>query len=582
MQIERKNKTGWLLALLVCLGVLLSGIGLYSCHRTRAVSAEVSEDREDASEESLEEAAEEEVDLLALAQGDIDIRPGALKDFAHNMDLHYERESGQLVYTLTLPQIPKSDDAYLYLFERACYEEENGFHGEPAAKKLKGTTCELSFPYEKKYLFEKLIPALLINGQYVPVGKGTFLSNPEALAENQEEYPNLGSKKGLLLDPTMFGTEYLTDLGVKHAIYNMPLSLILGETTDETAPTIRYPYEGKEYLFNGAAIRGYDNLFVYLEELGMSATVVILNDWNEEHLELIHPEARNHLKTAYYYMFNGAEEEGVREIEAIASFLAERYCGGEHGIIHNWVIANEINQSKSWNYMDTEDVAYYAREFEKTFRIFYQAAKSHYANARVYFSIDHDWNSNQGQNEKYFNSREVLAAFKDAAAEYGNYNWGIAIHPYPSPLTRVNYWSIDYDKTQDTPYLTVMNLGVLTDVLQQEEYLDTNGEVRSVTITELGFSSRSGEKLQAAAYAYCYYIVEDNPYIDAFILNRQTDAPEEVAQGLAFGIYEYDHTEKYLKDVFRCIDTEEADKYTDFMLNILGADNLEEALSWAK
>ena len=92
----------------------------------------------------------------------------------------------------------------------------------------------------------------------------------------------------------------------------------------------------------------------------------------------------------------------------------------------------------------------------------------------------------------------------------------------------------------------------------------------------------SGERLQAAAFAYCYYIVDANPYIDAFIMNRQTDAPEELAQGLAFGIYEYDHSAKYIKDVFQYIDTDDASQYTDFMLNILGAESLEEALSWAE
>ena len=127
-----------------------------------------------------------------------------------------------------------------------------------------------------------------------------------------------------------------------------------------------------------------------------------------------------------------------------------------------------------------------------------------------------------------------------------------------------------------------MNLNVLTDFLGQSRYLDTEGKMRSITITELGFSSKSGEKLQAAAFAYCYLIVDANPYIDAFILNRQTDAPEEVVNGLAFGLYEYDHSGKYLKEVFRDIDTDKAQEYMQFMLNILGAESLEEALSWAE
>jgi len=60
------------------------------------------------------------------------------------------------------------------------------------------------------------------------------------------------------------------------------------------------------------------------------------------------------------------------------------------------------------------------------------------------------------------------------------------------------------------------------------------------------------------------------------------NAPEEVKQGLAFGIYEYDHSEKYIKDVFRYIDTDQAEEHTEFMLNILEAESLEEALSWAQ
>ncbi len=482
---------------------------------------------------------------------------------------------------MVMPQIPGSDDAYLYLFHEACYND-GVLSGEPVAFQAKRRYWKIRFSYEEEYLFDQFVPALLVDGEYVPIGNGVFLMNPEALAENQDEYPDVGSKKGLLLDPTMLKTTELTDLGVKHAIYNIPLSHIMGETTNEFLPTIEYEYEGETYLFNGAAINGYDELFTYLEDLGMCTTAVVLNDWNEKHLELIHPEARNKESGAYYYMFNAADEEGVKTLEAVASFLAGRYSGGEHGIVHSWVIANEINQHRIWNYLDTVDVVYYAQEFERGMRIFYQAIKSKYANAKVYFSVDHDWSSNKTANPKYFNAKDLIRAFNDAVLMHGNYDWGIAIHPYPQPMTRVNYWSQHYDKTQDAEIVSIMNLGVLTDFLSQDKYLDTNGAVRSITITELGFSSKSGEKLQAAAFAYCYFITEANPYIDAFIMNRQTDAPEEVKQGLAFGIYEYDHSEKYIKDVFRYIDTDRAEEYTEFMLNILEVESLEEALSWAQ
>lgn len=164
----------------------------------------------------------------------------------------------------------------------------------------------------------------------------------------------------------------------------------------------------------------------------------------------------------------------------------------------------------------------------------------------------------------------------------GNYDWNVAIHPYPEPLTRVNFWSESNDKSEAASTLTMMNLNVITDFLGQEEFLDTHGNMRPLSVTELGFSSTSGEKLQAAAFAYCYYILDANPYIDTFFMNRQTDASVEVKQGLAFGLYEYDHSDKFITDVFKYIDTDKAKDYTGFMLNILNADSLEEALSWAQ
>ena len=574
---ERKRKVRPVCLLLLSIGIsaaLLAGCG----KEAAPVDAPVAEKNVENSAD-----AERERELSELAAGETSLSLEELSEYAMDVSLIYDAEQRKLRCSLEMPLIPGSDDAYLYLFQAESWQEDGDvLAGEPVTRGRKAREWETAFPYRDSYLFKRFIPALLIDGNYVQVGKSVYLLNPEALAENQDPYPELGSKKGILLDPTMVGTPELTDLNVKHAIYNIPLSHIMGETADPTFPTITYTYRGRNYAFNGAAVNGYDGLFKYLSDQGMTATAVVLNDWNDAFAELIHPEARNQESGAYYYMFNASEAEGARTLEAVASFLAQRYSDGEHGMVHSWVIANEINQNRVWNYMNTKDVYHYAAEFEKSFRIFYQAVKSRYANARVYFSIDHAWNSNEGDNSSFFNGRDVLEAFNEAALQHGNYDWGIAIHPYPEPLTRVNYWSQEYDKSRDASHLSIMNLNVLTDMLSEETYLDRSGDIRSVTITELGFSSGSGERLQAAAFAYCYYIVEDNPHVDAFLMNRQTDAPEEVLAGMAFGVYEYDHTGKYIKDIFRDIDTDRAGEYTEFILNILGADSLEEALSWAR
>jgi hypothetical protein len=89
----------------------------------------------------------------------------------------------------------------------------------------------------------------------------------------------------------------------------------------------------------------------------------------------------------------------------------------------------------------------------------------------------------------------------------------------------------------------------------------------------LGYSSTQGEAMQAAAFAYAYYIIASNPYIDSFLLNRQTDAPEEVAQGLAFGLNYHGGGRKQIFEVFKYIDTPDHERYTEFAKAIIGISN---------
>lgn len=483
----------------------------------------------------------------------------------------------------------KSDDDMVYLFDVASFEEnlisDNTItEKEPIAsvQKEDGTDrLELSVPFEQRLLFVKFIPAVLKNSKYEILEQGAYIENPEALAQNQTPYNEPSSKKGLLLDASSLGTNRLTDLNVKRVVFNIPVSLIMGGSTSEVVPTEYFDYCGQHYEFDGFRLAGFDSLFSYLTENGYHTTAVILNDWNTNFPSMIHPRSRNKTYRSMYYAFNTEEEDGVRRMEAVALFLAQRYNGGEHGLIQDWVIGNEMNQQKIWNYMDTDDVKYYTSSFEKSFRTFYNAIKYNYGNARVFFSIDHDWNDNDGNNGRFFNAREVLYDFNECAKAGGNYDWGVSIHPYPAPLTKVRFWEDSYDKSEDARVLTPMNLATITDMMQKEEFL-YKGQVRNLGVTEVGFSSGSGERLQAAAFAYSYYIIEDNEHIDSYLLNRQTDDAESLKSGLAIGIYNKDNTPKYIAKVFADIDTPKGKDFIPEMLEMIGFKSLEEALKKAR
>lgn len=478
--------------------------------------------------------------------------------------------------------IVESDNDYVYLFEFATYEKEDVNGKYPMASLKKSRDVEFMFKNKDRYLFSRFAPAVLYNGEYVLLSNAQYVTNPEVMAGNMDEYPVLTSKKGVLLDSDTIGQKELTDLNVKRVVYNIPLSLIIGESTNPECPTIEYWYNGQMYHFNGYLCAGYDKMFSYLTQNGYHSTAIILNDWNRKNPQMMHPLSRKRNGRAKYYAFNTEEEEGVRLMEATAKFLAQRYTCGEYGMVHDWVIANEVNQQGIWNYMATSDLNYYADSFEKSFRTFYNAIRANYSRAHVYFSVDHEWNSNGGNNAAFFNARDFIYKFSEKAQRGGNYDWALSIHPYPSPLSKTAFWYGNYDKSEYAYKITPMNLSAVTDMMQKQEFLDTWGNVRYIGITELGFSSRAGQKLQAAAFAYCYYIIEDNEYIDSFLLNRQYDDWEALRSGLALGIYSNDYSPKYILDVFRGIDTPDGYEYLGEMLQTIGADSLEEALEWAR
>lgn len=495
----------------------------------------------------------------------------------------YDKETNTINISISFNTIPISDDSNIYLYEFSNYENESSFEGKIyVAKKRKNSSISISIPYTTKRLFSRFVPVIFYENNIYALSLGQYITNPEDIAKNNTPYPVIDSKKGILLDPLTIERPELDNLNVKRVVFNIPISFIMGETDNDTYPTVNFMYRGQTYKFNGYMLAGFDSLFKYLSDNNYHITAIVLNDWNKIHPEIIHPMSRNRTYRSMYYAFNTEEKEGVKTMEATALFLASRYSGGEYGLIHDWVIANEINQQKVWNYMNTSDVNMYVTSFEKSFRSFYNAIKSQYSNANIYYSIDQNWNSNNGQNHQFFNAKNIVNIFNEKSKAHGNYDWGLSIHPYPAPLTNTKFWHGYRDKSENASLITPMNLSVITDYMTGSDLLDTKGNVRQIGITELGFSSRSGEKSQAAAFAYCYHIIENNKYINSFLMNRQTDSKDSLKSGLALGIYNPDYSPKYIADVFANIDTKEGDEYLSEMLEIIGASSLEEALSWAK
>ena len=547
---------------------------------SKAVETAVEEVKTDA-EKSIETANGLQEVWQSMWPEEIEITEENRDGFAKILQCEIsEEDKSKVVVSGLMEGIPKSDDRRIYVFDIATYDDGLKEGQEPITS-VRKSDDQFSFTFNLNYkqantrLFDKFAVGIKQNGKYVLLSDFSYITNPEARAQYTYAYPKAASIKGLLVDPNKLKGGELSDLGVKQAAYNIMVGRIVGNTSSANYPTIYYNYQGKTYLFDGQVIAEYDIVFSRLTQLGIQTTAIILNDWNGGYLDLVHPNARK-AGACPYYMFNASDEAGVDYLGAVATFLAERYSGTAHGQVVNWVIANEVNARKHWNYYASTDVQSYTEAYADGFRVFYNAIKSVNACAKVYMPLDQTWNRNL--NDGDYDARDVLDHFNAYIKSEGNIDWDLSHHPYPVPLTHAAFWNMpsNYKRMNlvsnsvDTKMVTIQNIHVITDYLQREEFLNPYGESRSVILSEQGFNSLSGQGIQAAAFAYAYYIAEANSHIDGFLLNRQTDAAAEVAQGMAFGINNSDGSHKQVYNVFKHIDGPNSESVTEFAKSIIG------------
>lgn len=508
-------------------------------------------------------------------------------DFAKIESCLINTETGKVDVTMSAEGLAISDDGYYYLFEEKIYDtalRSDDYIIEELKDVNVTFSVNLNYNSVNSRLYSKFVVAVKKDGAFMPISKPRYITNPEAIAKYNLSFGNTTSKKGLLVDPEKLRGSELDDLGVKHAAYNIPLSRILGNTSNAYYPTVYYTYNGRSYAFNGQIIAEYDYVFSTLTNKGISTTAIILNDIHPGYMQLIHPKARSGGGNAPYYAFNATDEDGVEYLAAIGSFLANRYSGSSHGKVTSWVIGNEINARKEWNYIEYMDTASYVEEYAKAFRVFYNAIVSVNGNARVYISLDQQWGKSLYSNGGY-SSKEILDEFNRNIKSGGNIDWGVAYHPYNYPLTSAKAWSTSGKASsyvldsETSPVITIKNIHVLTDYLQKEDLLTDSGEVRHVTLSEMGYTSSAGQDLQAASFVYAYKIIEANKYIDNMLFSRETDAQSEVAQGLALGINTLGGGRKSIYNAFKYVDTEQSATYTDFALRVIGISSWSEVIT---
>lgn len=451
-----------------------------------------------------------------------------------------------VVVTANVPRTPAAADGILHLYAQEMYE--SGTAGvEVAQATAAAGTATFVFPLGKNTaasnLFKKFTVVTVSGGQLVQSSNACYITNPEGCAVVAAPRRDSG-KKGILQESRLLSGNLndLTAMGINQVTYN----LRVGDAMK--SGDIRYTYNGETYYFHGPTIRSYDKLVPQINSKGVSVTIILLNNWAGDP-NTIHPLARDGVGLGpNYYAYNVAEPAGLKKLEAFAAFLGERYSGS-HGTVDNWIVGNEVNARHEWNYITPGvGVAGAAAEYSKALRVFYNGIKSYNSNARVYAGVDHEWGRSDNV-ALHYGAKEFLVNMNGYISAEGNFAYGIAHHPYNYDLRRPMVWepTAYVNHTQNSIYVTMANIDVLTDFFCQPAYLCPDGSVRSILLSEVSYNSHpafgGSEPIQATSMVYGYLQAMNNQHIDGFF-PRECDAFEEVAQGMAFGVMNADFSHK--------------------------------------
>lgn len=460
----------------------------------------------------------------------------------------------QVVCQLKTSTIPSSDDGLFYIYSNEVFQD--GTVGNVVASQQTGTAVTISFPLQynspQSNLSRKFLVAVKQNGQMIQVSNEHYITNPEVLA-GFTMAPIPAGIKGILPDGDITNGE-LQELGIQQVVYNMLLDELC--VSADTPGAVLFAYNGQNYYFNGSRLHNYDSTIKYLNEHGMKVTIVLLNCGTGEHTKhLIHPKAIG--GECPGYALNVEDEAAVNHLKAIGAFLGQRYSGAlGFGQVDNWIIGNEVNARTSWWYTNSSSLEYNVSIYVKAFRIFYNEFKGMNANVMVYNSLDQEWNrkSNPGS----FLSKDYLDKFNYYMVREGNIDWGLSFHPYNSPLYDPYAWngpSVWVKNSITSPYITMQNLDILIDYMHRPGLLNPNGEVRSISLAEIGFTSSFGTQAQEASVAYGYLKARSLPDVDAFMLFRQVDDAHEMESYLAMGLKDLNGNRKPAFEIYKNLGT---------------------------
>lgn len=276
----------------------------------------------------------------------------------------------------------------------------------------------------------------------------------------------------------------------------------------------------------------------------------------------------------YYYTWNVTDSEANKALSAIVDYMTEHFSY-QDTFVQNWWINNEVNVLNDKIYtMDKLDAGVVETLAIESYNLLEASLNKNNPYALPYISVTHDWNNtNEG---KGVSTMEFLKAFADA--QKGK-DWNVDLHAYPPQMheqvwTKASSAYLRHDV--DTVSVCGANLDVFVDFIK-----NNYGDNHRIIMSEQGFDSKAGADEQATMMAYTYLAAARNDMVDEVIFTTYMDTNSAGHDFYDMGIIDINGNKKPSYDVFRYMNTSQADTYLAPYLTKLCEYTGREVSSWA-
>lgn len=381
-------------------------------------------------------------------------------------------------------------------------------------------------------------------------------------------------------------TQDLTDLGISHVTINVTPNNFFFK--NDPGNSISHEYCGKTYYVRKSSIESYDKLFTTCQEKGIVVSAIILIQRTAAdyavRADVVHPDCDG----GNYAMPNFTTVAGVQTYGAMLDFLASRYspADGTHGSIHNWIMHNEVDAANEWTNMGskaTENMM--VHEYVKSMRLCHNIARQYYPYAHVMASLAHTWT--KSDNATGFTSKSILEKIVKYSSMEGDFEWGLAAHPYPQSLLEPRIWSKDTRATysMNSDFVTFKNLEVLDKWILAPANMYNGNVKRLLLLSENGTNAKSYDDAdltdQAAGAAWAMKKVYRLQGIDGIDWHNWYDHPDEVSQGLRIGLRNSALAAKPVWTVYQAAGTAKESEVFDPYLSVIGISSWDEIFNTA-